>query len=356
MRLVAIVTLAFVSAVGTVRAAPARSAVSEPSDAGKKGEAQRCFQRGIELYKAGDFGPAQVEFTRAYELVPSYKLLYNLGQVSYQRRDHAAALRYFRQYLADGVDAITAERRQEVNADIADLEQRIGRLQIDAADDGAEVFVDDVLVGKTPLRALITVNGGPRKIDLVGRNGEHQSRQVDVGSGEVARVPFPRLTLVRPPEPAPAARPAPVVAAAPKPAPAPKPEPAADAKIEPLPPAPEPAPEAKPEPAPARAIAAAPSTEAAATVVATPQRRSHTPWKAWALTGLLAGGAAVTGALALSAKHDFDTQVSMFPVDDSEVDYDRRRTRGFALATDGLLIGTAVMAAVSLYLTLRDSK
>ena len=165
MRLVAILTLAFVSAVGTVRAAPA--AAPEPSDAGKRSDAQRRFQRGIELYKAGDFGPALVEFKRAYELVPSYKILYNLGQVSYQRRDHAAALRYFRQYLADGDDAIPAERRQEVNADIAELEQSVGRLQIDAAEEGAEVFVDDVLVGETPLRALITVNGGPRKIDLV---------------------------------------------------------------------------------------------------------------------------------------------------------------------------------------------
>ena len=42
--------------------------------------------------------------------------------------------------------------------------------------------------------------------------------------------------------------------------------------------------------------------------------------------------------------------------DDVEVDYDKRRTRGFALATDGLLIGTAVMTAVSLYLTVRDPR
>ena len=70
----------------------------------------------------------------------------------------------------------------------------------------------------------------------------------------------------------------------------------------------------------------------------------------------MAGGAAATGTIALSAKRDLDTQLSRFPTDDVEVDYDKRRTRGFALATDGLLIGTAVMAAVSLYLTVRDPK
>ena len=197
---------------------------------------------------------------------------------------------------------------------IIDLEQRIGRLQIETPEVGAEVFVDDVLVGKTPLRALVAVNGGPRKVDLVASSGDHQTRQVDVGSGEIVRVPFPRLTLVAPPSP---------------------PRPAAIAVTT--------------APAPSQAV---PS------IVATPSAKPGRsfPWKSWTLTGLLAGGAAVTGTIALSAKRDLDTQLSRFPTDDVEVDYDKRRTRGFALATDGLLIGTAVMAAVSLYLTVRDPK
>jgi hypothetical protein len=43
-----------------------------------------------------------------------------------------------------------------------------------------------------------------------------------------------------------------------------------------------------------------------------------------------------------------------FPADYDEIDYEMRKTRGFALATDGLLLGTAIMTAVSLYLTLRN--
>jgi hypothetical protein len=295
---------------------PAAPTSPRDGDDAKLTEAQRLFHRGIELYKNGDFAGAQAEFTRAHELVPNYKILYNLGQVTYQRHDHAAALRYFRQYLADGVDQISAERRHEVTGDITDLEQRIARLQIDTAEEGAEVFVDDVLVGKTPLRALIAVNGGPRKVDLVARGGEHRSRQVDVGSGEIVRVPFPRLTLVAPPPSVP--RPADSIGATATPA----------------------------------------SSQAVPAIVATPSRRpSRTfPWKSWTLTGLLAGGAAVTGYIALSAKHDLDSQLTRFPADDVEVDYDKRRTHGFALATDGLLIGTAVMTAVSLYLTIRDPR
>src|SRR6185436_7266844 len=189
MKALAVLVLALAALAGAPRTARAQPpAAATESEVAKTNEAQEHFRRGIDRYKQGDFAAAQVEFTRAYELVPSYKILYNLGQVSYQRRDHAAALRYFRKYLADGADALPAERRHEVAADVADLEQRVGRLQIDSAEEGAEVFVDDVLVGTTPLAGLITVNGGPRKIDLVAPTGEHRSRPIDVGSGEVVRV------------------------------------------------------------------------------------------------------------------------------------------------------------------------
>jgi hypothetical protein len=85
-------------------------------------------------------------------------------------------------------------------------------------------------------------------------------------------------------------------------------------------------------------------------------RRSAFPWKSWTLTGLLAGGAVTTGVLALLSKRELDSQLAVFPSDAIEVDYYSRRTRGFALATDGLLIGTSIMSAVSFYLTFRDRR
>jgi hypothetical protein len=326
MRSNAILALALAALAGGARAAHAQAAApakapapSSPrtGDDPRLSEAQRHFRRGIDLYKDGDFADAEAELTRAYELIPNYKILYDLGQVAYQRHNHAAALRHFRQYLADGVDEISAERRHEVTSYIADLEQRIGRLQIDTPEEGAEIFIDDVLVGRTPLRALVAVDGGPRKVDVVARTGEHQTRQVDVGSGEIVRVPFPRLTLVAPP----------------------------------------PAPQARPRAAAAVSAASGPS-QAFPSIVATPSPKPARtfPWKSWTLTGLLAGGAAATGYIALTAKRDLDSQLARFPTDDVEVDYDRRRTRGFALATDGLLLGTVVMTAVSLYLTIRDPR
>jgi hypothetical protein len=113
-------------------------------------------------------------------------------------------------------------------------------------------------------------------------------------------------------------------------------------------------------PAPALVAAITPRAEPAATVVApittapAPGRKWKFPWKAWTLTGLLAGGAVATGVVAWQSQHDLDGQRTMFPADYDEIDYQMRKTRGFALASDGLLVGTAIMAAISLYLTYRD--
>ena len=198
MRALLILALALAVAAGGVVPARAESGTRGGSlQPAKGGEAQRRFFRGIELYREANLAAALVEFKRAYELSANYKILFNLGQVSYQRRDYAGALRYFRQYLGDGDDAIPLDRQAEVASDITELEHRVGRFEIDAADEGTEVFVDDVLVGTTPMHTLIPVNVGRRKIDVIARGGEHRTRMVDVAGGEIARVSFPRLAAPR---------------------------------------------------------------------------------------------------------------------------------------------------------------
>ena len=52
-------------------------------------EARRRFDRGVKLYSEGDFTLAVIEFERAYELVANYRVLYNIGHVSIQLRQHA---------------------------------------------------------------------------------------------------------------------------------------------------------------------------------------------------------------------------------------------------------------------------
>src|SRR5262245_54716328 len=74
------------------------------------------FDRGVDYYRDGNINAALIEFKRAYEAAPNYRVLFNLGQVANALNDYVEAQRYFQRYLQDGGAEIDAERRAEVNA------------------------------------------------------------------------------------------------------------------------------------------------------------------------------------------------------------------------------------------------
>src|SRR5688572_13742481 len=102
----------------------APTSTTKAPDANTKKEAARRFEHAIKLYEDGDYVLALAEFERVYELVPHYRVLYNIGQVSMQLGRYARALRTLREYVSRGGAELPAERRSAVQADLASLEAR----------------------------------------------------------------------------------------------------------------------------------------------------------------------------------------------------------------------------------------
>jgi len=152
------VSVAFllVALAASTTAAPAFAAPDSST------EASEHFQRGVEFSKDGDFEAALVEFKRAYELSPNYRVLYNLGQTSRELRDYAGALRSFTQYLKEGGNE--APKHEKVEAWIAELKGKVAYISVKSNVAGAEIAVDDVSVGPSPLKDPVIVNAGKRKV------------------------------------------------------------------------------------------------------------------------------------------------------------------------------------------------
>jgi hypothetical protein len=177
------------SAAALVRAqaeAP-QDEVSDGSDAVIE-EARAHFQKGVELYSEGDLNAARVELERAYELQPSYRLLYNLGQVAYEQRDYPAAERYYRDYLNQGGEAIEAERRADVERDLQRLQERVANVSIASSVAGAKLFVDGREVGRAPLAEPLRLSAGRRVFRAEAPGHAPVSREVDVIGGEQRHV------------------------------------------------------------------------------------------------------------------------------------------------------------------------
>jgi hypothetical protein len=153
-----------------VQAGPSPGAPAAATPAGPSpevmAEAKQRFDRGFELYEEGEYPLALIEFNRAYELVPNYRVLYNIGQVCIQLGQYANARRALQEYTQQGADTLTPDRRASVNKDLDMLARRTAFLTVNGNVEFSEVLVDDVLVGKTPLDAPLLVDAGVHRVTL----------------------------------------------------------------------------------------------------------------------------------------------------------------------------------------------
>jgi tetratricopeptide (TPR) repeat protein len=147
-------------------------------------QAREHFGQATKLYKDGDFDAALVQFERAYQLKPNYKVLYNIGQTYFQLREYVEARDAMQRYVKDGGDQIDAERLAAVNKDLADLERRLAKVTLTVNVAGATVLVDGKKVGLTPLSEPIVVSEGQRAISVEAPNRGVLQRQIRVAGGD----------------------------------------------------------------------------------------------------------------------------------------------------------------------------
>ena len=268
-------------------------------------EAASRFKKGLDLFKEGDYQAALIELRRANELAPNYNVLYNIGQVYFQLQDYPNALRSLESYLQEGGKGIDTKRRVEVEKDIEKLRSRVANIEIAVNVPDAEVTIDEISAGKTPLPKSVLVGAGRHRIVVSKPDFGTVTRVVEIASAELQKVPI-ELLETKP------------VAAAPPPAAAPRPAPAI------TPPAP------PPRRPPSRTL----------------------PTIGWAVTGGLTAGAVVTGILALGASSSLKTERTSGTATRDDLEGAKSKTQTLALVTD-ILAGCAVVTGgLSLYLTL----
>lgn len=270
-------------------AAPAPPVVDAAAD-----ESKTHFQRGVQLFRESDFRSALVEFRRAQEMSKSYKVLYNIGQTEYELQDYAGALRSFQRYLEGGGAEIEAARRAQVEDDLKKLAARVARLSITSNAAEAEVLIDDLLVGKTPLKEPVLVSIGRRKVTLQKGGALSPPRFVDLAGGDSVAV---SIELAE-----------------------------------------QSAPKAAPVPAPVAPPPAAPA----------PSRTGM--WISLGVTGALVAGTVVTGVLALGAHGDAEAKLGTFGVKATDVTAARNKMKTLALVTD--LLGGASVAMIGVTVVL----
>jgi hypothetical protein len=196
---------------------------AEPAD--QKAAAREHFLRGVSAFDDRRFGEAAQEFETAYKLSPAFVVLYNIGQVDVVLGRSVDAVEAFDRYLKQGASAVSAERRQEVEAEIERQNGRIGAIGIRTTPEAVEIRIDGRPAGKTPLPAPVRVDMGKHTLEATLAGYQTQVRDLDIAG----RAEIDVQLALQPNEPtAPIVTPLPSAAPeAPSPAPERTPEPAA---------------------------------------------------------------------------------------------------------------------------------
>jgi len=169
-------------------AAPAWAQAPAPPANDTVATARAHFARGVKLYEEDDYRAALIEFNRAYELAPNWAVLYDVGQSYYQLREYANALRTLEKYVREGGAQIPADRRPQVDREIAELRGRVAHVTIASNAEGAEVTLDDVSLGRSPLPDRVLIGAGRHKIGATKAGYLPASKVVDIAGGDVVTI------------------------------------------------------------------------------------------------------------------------------------------------------------------------
>jgi hypothetical protein len=280
---------------------------SENAESKKK--AKEHFATGLKFYEDSDYALALIEFERAYSYVPDYRVLFNIGQVSIQLARYARAAQALQQYLASGGNKLPATRIADVQKDLSMLENRTARLTVKCNVDGADVYLDDTLLGKTPITEAILVDAGEHRVLVQLPGYQSRTEPLTLAGRDESTVQFELIED----------RPIRVV-----------PEIPVTMPVQGVPPP---------------ALIVPP--------VGLPPRRNDMLYVGWGATGVLTLGWAITGYIGLKAASEFNTAMQHTSTK-SQLDSLSTKARGWLLAADIVGAATIVTGGTTLYFTLKQ--
>lgn len=152
--------------VAIAQAAEGEAAIAPPRPLAESltGMAKAEYEAGRVLYSDKDFANAVLKFQRAYELSNDPRLLWNVAVCEKNLRRYSRMLATIRRYEHEAANVLTQEEREQAAEIIKTVEAFVSTLELRVSEEGAEVFIDDDLIGTTPLAEAPIVDVGTRRI------------------------------------------------------------------------------------------------------------------------------------------------------------------------------------------------
>ena len=135
-----------------------------PLSSSLTGAAKEAYEAARQLYRAGNFAGALLQFERAYDLASDVRLLWNVAVCEKNLYHYARARKTLERYQIEGGARLSEQARADGIALSKALSRFVSTLKISVSEPGASIFIDDELVGTSPLSEPLLVDMGARRI------------------------------------------------------------------------------------------------------------------------------------------------------------------------------------------------
>jgi hypothetical protein len=152
--------------------------------------AREHYERGLSLVEQRSFDAALAEFDLAYAKSPHFAVLYNIGLCQVALGRPLPAVDALSRYLSEGGAEVPAERRAQVEVQIAELEARFAELSVTADRPGTTIVVDGREIGQTPLEKPVRLPAGPHEVSATIDGVPTASRRIELGERERRTIDF----------------------------------------------------------------------------------------------------------------------------------------------------------------------
>ena len=147
-------------------------------------DADAHFKRGVGLVDEGNFAPALEEFEKAYALAPHPLVLFNIAGAHRALKHYREALDTYSRFLLEGDGVVNSAMLARAKLDMEELLALLGRVELDSNPRGAQVFVDGVDMGTTPISERLILTPGAHEIEARLDGHKSVTRSVRVSSGD----------------------------------------------------------------------------------------------------------------------------------------------------------------------------
>ena len=190
MRKSTVVLTSFLSLAGATIAAtsagqsPPKTATADTSNSA---EAARHYEEGVKAAKSERWNKAHEEFLAAWKLKQHYQIAANLGRAELQIGKYRDAAEHLAYFLREAPNVDGAERAA-AQAMLDKARAKVGALRVGVNPEGAEISIDGVPVGKSPLPHEVFVEPGSRTFAARLKGYAPAEVSLDVAAGSSHQV------------------------------------------------------------------------------------------------------------------------------------------------------------------------